>query len=219
MNPFDLSIIHFLQSLVGEVEHMDRLIVLIAKSHLFKGVIFMIIFWWLWFEKREERNRLFTLLFLAPFVALGSRLSGNLFDRPRPLHEPNLVFELPYGMKQPEIDWSSSLPSDHAALFFFLAAGFYLVSRRWGVILSGYALVVVCLPRIYLGIHYSTDILAGGVIGVLLAQLLRFEWKRFARLFLLWEAQHPASFYATGFIVTHQLSRLFDDIRKIGEFF
>lgn len=59
----------------------------------------------------------------------------------------------------------SSFPSDHAALSFATLGiiGNYYSKYR----LTLYALAfAICLSRIYLGVHYPTDVLAGAVLGI-----------------------------------------------------
>jgi hypothetical protein len=55
----------------------------------------------------------------------------------------------------------SSFPSDHACLFFALATGLCLISPVIGGLALLHASLIVSLPRIYLGLHYPTDVLAG----------------------------------------------------------
>lgn len=82
----------------------------------------------------------------------------NVFERARPD-----LFESAY------VESSYSFPSGHATM----AVGFYgtlalLVAwrltglRRWAVVLAGVALVLLIgFSRLYLGVHYPTDVLAG----------------------------------------------------------
>ncbi|MET8310851.1 phosphatase PAP2 family protein [Micromonospora sp. NPDC005173] len=62
-------------------------------------------------------------------------------------------------------DPGGSLPSDHATAAFAVAfaVGVFL-SWRWGLLLSVLA-TVIGFARVWSGVHYPTDILAGAVIG------------------------------------------------------
>ena len=65
------------------------------------------------------------------------------------------------------------MPSNHSLNFFLTASflGFALRSWRWGTVL-GLIAVSVALSRVYLGVHYPSQVLAGAVIGGLLGALL-----------------------------------------------
>lgn len=72
----------------------------------------------------------------------------------------------------------------------------------------------------YLGIHYPTDLLAGGLIGISIASLSRIMWVRnsVCRLADPWLERSPGSFYACLFILTFQIATIFDPLRGIARF-
>jgi undecaprenyl-diphosphatase len=115
------------------------------------------------------------------------------------------------------IHWSS-FPSDHAVLFFALAVGIFHVSRRWGWVALAHATVLIAVPRVYLGIHWFTDILAGTALGIVLglvgmrAPIVRQVQRVLDALF----ARYPALCYAALFVLTYLIATLFDDARYIG---
>jgi undecaprenyl-diphosphatase len=89
----------------------------------------------------------------------------NVIDRPRP---PSVV---------PEVDsllggtLGSSLPSGHAATSFAGAVVLaYLFPRAlpWLVILA----VAISFSRVYVGVHYPFDVLAGAVVGASVGTLV-----------------------------------------------
>lgn len=81
-----------------------------------------------------------------------------------------------------------------------------------------HALVVVCLPRVYLGLHYPTDILGGAALGAALAYFLTDAAMR--RRISAWPLkrmkQSPGSFYALLFVLSYLLATLFGDLRRSG---
>jgi len=59
-----------------------------------------------------------------------------------------------------------SYPSGHAAIAFAAAMVLLLAARRWRLGLAGLALAtLISLSRVYLGLHYPSDIAAGAVLG------------------------------------------------------
>lgn len=95
-----------------------------------------------------------------------SRVAQDLLPaRPRPrLALPDFPFP-PLGHLSALADWSS-MPSDHAALAFALAAVAWTGSRGLGLVAGVWAALFASLPRLYFGYHYASDLIAGAVLGV-----------------------------------------------------
>lgn len=67
---------------------------------------------------------------------------------------------------------SYSFPSGHA-LVIFLAASLLGAYYGWKYYIAGYVIAfAVSLSRLYLGIHYPSDVLAGAVIGIIMGGML-----------------------------------------------
>ena len=85
----------------------------------------------------------------------------NLVARPRPYTQiPELISLLPA-----QKDWS--FPSGHTTVS-FASAGIYLriLPRRYGIAALVLA-VLIAFSRLYVGVHYPTDVLVGLIIGLL----------------------------------------------------
>jgi undecaprenyl-diphosphatase len=225
MTAFDEYIIRSLNSWANRWEAFDSIILLLRVTDLLKGGVISALIWWAWFRTEGDQKRsraviLSTLVaaFGAMFTARG--LSLVLPFRYRPLHNPEIGFQLPYGM-EPEIldDWSS-FPSDHAALFFCLTAGLWFVSRRLGIVALLQTVFVISFPRLYDGLHYPTDILAGAGIGLAWFHIanMSFIKNRLLPPVGYWLEHHPMSFYAAFFLLTEQIATIFQDARTVGKF-
>jgi undecaprenyl-diphosphatase len=103
-------------------------------------------------------------------------------------------------------------------LFTGLAAGIWFVYRRLFYIAIAYVFLVIMSPRLFLGLHYPTDLLAGALLGLacVLVCLKLFMNNRLLAATLSWGDQHKGIFYSFFFLVTFQLAVLFDDVRYIG---
>jgi undecaprenyl-diphosphatase len=70
-----------------------------------------------------------------------------------------------------------SMPSDHATAAFAVAFGvWFFLSRRWGIALTVAALAIG-VARVWVGVHYPGDVLAGAAIAAL-ASAEVYVWSR-----------------------------------------
>jgi undecaprenyl-diphosphatase len=111
----------------------------------------------------------------------------------------------------------SSFPSDNAVLFFTLSTGLLFISRKIGVFALAYTMLFICFPKVYLGLHYPTDIIGGAIIGMSIAWLgnLSIIRGRISQPVLYWAQSKPSSFYPLFFLVTYQIVDMFDNSRAI----
>lgn len=223
VNVFDASVVSYVNQFSRLSTFFDQVIAEISSNHLWKGGFLLAMLWWSWFQKEKQnypyREQVISTV-AASFVALicGRVLALTLPFRIRPLHDPALNFRIPYGVSHTTLQSWSSFPSDHAVMFFSVATGIWLISRTLGAIAFVYVLVGICLPRIYLGFHYPTDILAGALIGIGIAWIVNAKEIRrhIARPALFWLDRGPGSFYAFSFLLTFEIASMFDDIRELG---
>ena len=220
LHSVDKALVLWINSPAGQSAVLDKLVYDIADSPLLKGGLFLAFYWYLWFDRAPGRRReVAGALTAAVIVAILSRLVqiGLPFHQ-RPLHTPGLGVHLPLGVSPETLNTFSSFPSDHAMLFFALCVPIWRYSRRLGLVAMLWTLLVIGLPRIYLGYHYPSDILGGAVFGVGLMLLLEPLLLRSGlpdRIAKLAEGQ-PALFYAVAFPVCLELAVLFSDARHFA---
>ncbi len=104
-----------------------------------------------------------------------STVLKEVFDRDRPpLADPG--FEAAVGVPS-----SASFPSGHATTTFAAAAALALLVpslRRPALLLA----CGVALSRVYLGVHYTLDVMAGAVLGVAVGVLIAWLTRRIVRV-------------------------------------
>jgi len=138
-----------------------------------------------WTRGRASDRRGAILALAGAGVALGiNQILSRIWDRPRPfVADPARVHVLIAFARD------SSFPSDHAAAGFAIALALFLIHRRLGT-LTLIAAGVMSYARVYVGLHYPSDVLVGALIGLAATGAL-----------VLW-AQGPLAW------IQHQLDRL-----------
>jgi len=109
-----------------------------------------------------RRPSLLLLVLTADIVAeLASSGLKEVVGRPRP-HDPHALVAPPSGL---------SLPSGHAATSFACAAVLAAAIPRLAVPLFVLA-AAIAFSRVYVGVHYPLDVLAGAALGIAVATAL-----------------------------------------------
>jgi undecaprenyl-diphosphatase len=105
-------------------------------------------------------------------------------------------------------------------MVFALSTGFLFTSKHLGLLAMLYSFTVVSLPRVYLGYHYSTDIIAGALIGMLVAGLMGWQAIRqpLAHYPVVWSKRHPSLFYFLFFLLTCEIALVFENARQMITF-
>src|SRR5262249_52050429 len=175
----------------------------------------------LWFSPHKEAIRqretiVIILLAVALSLVLNRGLSTLLPFRYRPMH--SVATRTPsFEEWHADLENWSSFPSDNATYLFAIAAGFWLVSWRVGLLFAAFA-AFVATARVFLGIHYPSDVLVGAVIGIAttLAVNRHAVRKIVGGRVLTLEPRFPAWFYCLFFIALAEVSGGFPVTRHIG---
>lgn len=131
------------------------------------------------YKNLSRKNFILFIVLVVGAVALTDLVSVHLFKnvflRYRPSHNLFITDQLHFYELKPG-EWYKGgqygFVSSHAANFFAIATASWLVLRNfypsigWWLLLIG---LLICFSRIYLGVHYLSDILVGGLVGSIIA--------------------------------------------------
>ena len=200
-------------------EVINHSVYVASQTDFLTGGLMVALLYYCWFNNTAAASRARLLLgFGAALVsAVASRLlQVSLPLRLRPMHAWDSGFQLLPGIDPTLANHWVSFPSDHSALFFALAAVVWRQSRWLGLLAMLSALFGV-LPRIYLGLHYLSDVVAGAALGVGLVFMLgRFGPRTLAYWSVAWGERRPGMAYALAFLMSFEVATLFEDIRQVG---
>ncbi len=134
-------------------------------------------------SQNSWRNTFIILSGLTLSILLADQISVHLFkngfERYRPSHNEELKYLLHFYEVKPGEYYQGGkygFVSSHAANFFAMIAfifPFYKEKKNWilaGLILIG---ILVAISRIYLGVHYFSDVLVGATLGILVGFSIR----------------------------------------------
>lgn len=179
----DYYLFQLLNQWAGQWPCLDDLAIFLAQDlpYFLVGFLFIWLFWDFLFRRLifKQTAKMVVWAFAA---ALFSRLViveiiRWLFFRPRPFvsHAVNQLIDY---------SKSGSFPSGHAAFFFGLATAVFLFSKKESprsgfqrlisiiFLLAG---LLICLARVFAGLHYPSDVLAGALIGIFFGWLF-WRW-------------------------------------------
>jgi membrane-associated phospholipid phosphatase len=220
LSTIDLAAFHAINGFCGQNLLLDQVINQLESVHL-KGLAFIGTFGALWFQRTksqvQQRETLILLLIAIVLSLIVARLFAQLLPfRVRPMFTSGIGYRPPLLELGAYFENWSAFPSDTAAILFAMTTGFWLLSRWWGLLWAGFS-VVAMGARIYFGLHFPGDILAGALIGVGVTLAINNEFMRarVAAPIVAVEHQAPAIFYALLFPFTYEISTLFAYARGI----
>ncbi len=166
MANWDWNLFLAINHLAGKLAWADRLGIFLAADAFALFAVLLVALWFLpaVADLRRSRQRYVVNAMIAAGAALVTAHSISvLFYRARPFvaHSVNLLIS--HGA-------DSSFPSDHTAFAFVVVAALWPVLGRTRWVWLALA-VAIGLARVFVGVHYPTDVLGGAALGVLWGSL------------------------------------------------
>ena len=165
----DERLFQWINGAVGRWDLLDDIMTLLV-SDFFLPVVISVAAFAMWFAGRSGEERLRNQMgFIyavsgAGFANLFVRIFNDHFERARPFLTLEDVEVLFYAPTDP------TFPSNAAAYAFAMAAGVWLGNRRWGYVIGAFAFVF-SFGRVYAGMHFPLDVVAGALMGILTTYL------------------------------------------------
>jgi undecaprenyl-diphosphatase len=164
MYALDLTLLRFLNRTISWGV-LDQVMATVTEPRNWAPIILLFVAWICW--RRGWRGAVIVLgaaVVVAVTDASVHRLLKPLFSRIRPCNALEWVVT-PAGKS-----FGLSFPSAHATNAFALATFFSVHFRRLTPLLMAVA-TLVALSRVYLGLHYPSDVAAGAILGAGVALL------------------------------------------------
>ncbi len=148
-------------------EIIDGIAVFFANWSGYLMIAAFLFFLWRKRAAISKKAVIFAGVFLSAVVSrLGiTALIRFLHHRPRPYVENPVNLLIDKGAE-------ASFPSGHAAFFFAFSLAVYYHNKRLGIVFLAIS-ALMAFARIFAGIHWPSDILAGAVVGIFSVWLVR----------------------------------------------
>lgn len=163
MLDMEFRILYWLQELRSPA--LDQ--VMEAITHLGdKGWFFILLGAALFLIPRTRRAGAAVLLSLLCGMIVGNLCLKNLVMQPRPCWiDASVPLLIP-------VPHDYSFPSGHTLAAFETAVSIFLVNRKWGTAFLIFA-ALIGLSRMYLFVHFPTDVLSGAALGIFIAWFVK----------------------------------------------
>ena len=171
----DITITQLINSLSGRSAVADQFFILTTKYGVPLMVLAVIFQWWGKRPRVEWRQTtvIAGLTFLIGLLIAQIILLFIHRIRPYDAGVSHLIIDK-------TIDWS--FPSDHAIASLSIAFAFLLNGFRRHALAFFCAALLVCFSRIFVGMHYASDILGGAGVALVTAYLVNKFYPRGSKL-------------------------------------
>lgn len=171
---FDYQVFKIINDWAGQNAILDKIGIFFAEYLPYIIGVGALIFAICWFVKNKSWKVLWQAL-VAVILSRGiiTEVTRFLWHRPRPFvgHTVNLLINH---------EASGSFPSGHTTLLFVLAAIVYFWNKKLGWLFFVLSFLA-CFARIFVGVHYPSDILVGAGIGIFSGWLIYKISKKFSQ--------------------------------------
>lgn len=175
MNTFELKVLDFIQEHL-RCGFLDKVLPIITKLGD-AGIFWIVVAIVLLFFKKTRKTGIMVGVALLLGLVIGNLTLKPLVARSRPYDMPGVEMELLIERLS-----DKSFPSGHTLASFEAATVLLIYDKRFGIpaiVLAS----IIAFSRLYLYVHYPTDVLGGIVLGVLIAFASCFIVNKFQKIY------------------------------------
>jgi len=180
VNQWDLKLLKIINQPAGFFPFFDTFAVFCAK---YLGYFLILCLFFLLINNRKKYQSMVLQSYLS---ALFSRLIiVNLIRWLLPRERPFVVSDVTLLFSHNSTE--ASFPSGHAGFYFGLSTVVYFYNKKAGLLFY-FASFLICFFRVFAGVHWPSDILAGMIVGIFSGWFIVFLWKK-------WKEKRACSFF------------------------
>lgn len=141
----------------------------------------VILFYLIYYARVDKKQIFLIIAAVAVVFLLCDQIPSSIIKpavaRFRPSHNPDLEGQLSF--VNGYTGGRFGFPSNHACNGFGIAMFLTLLTRNWKISVPAFLWAAgSCYSRMYLGVHYPTDILVGAILGVGFAYFVYWLYKK-----------------------------------------
>mgnify|MGYP001578842263 FL=1 len=142
---------------------MDAVAIFFAK---YSGYVLLLILAFIFLRNTKKSWRVIAQVAVASLLARGiiTEVIRWIWPRLRPFVENNVNLLLSH-------EANASFPSGHAAFYFALTTIVYFYNKKIGILFFAVSFLMG-IARVFVGVHWPSDILAGAFIGIISSWLI-----------------------------------------------
>lgn len=169
---WELDVLRWFDSIYGPV--LDPIMVGITYSAT-SGLVWFVLGFLMTCSRRWRRCGVSVIVSVIAAYVVVDLILKPLVCRDRPFDVSDFDLLVP----APD---SWSFPSGHTASAFAGATALLIHSRRWGAVAMAYA-ILVGVSRLYLCVHWPTDVVVGAIVGIAVAFVVTWFMSRWIPFF------------------------------------
>jgi len=160
MNNMDSYLFNLINQYALKWDFLDAIGIVLAEYLGYALILFIVIF--VIVNSKKYLKMAVEAVIAGAFARFGMVSAIRwIWERPRPFIENNVNLLLEHN--------APAFPSGHAAFFFAISTIVYYYNKRIGALFFLSSILIV-IARVFSGIHWPTDILAGAVVGIFSGQ-------------------------------------------------